>query len=55
MRKILKSCLRCYCKKHFDINGMEADHITPWHKGGKTVEENCQMICMFNNRSKSGK
>ena len=21
---------------------MEADHIKPWHEGGKTVSENCQ-------------
>ena len=24
------------CKKQFEINGMEADHIKPWHEGGKT-------------------
>jgi len=23
---------------------MEADHITPWSKGGQTIEENCQML-----------
>ena len=28
------------CKKEFDIS-KEADHITPWTEGGKTVEENC--------------
>jgi 5-methylcytosine-specific restriction endonuclease McrA len=28
-----------------DIDEMEADHITPWHEGGKTVSENCQMLC----------
>jgi len=43
------------CNKHFDISEMEADHIIPWHKGGKTVEDNCQMLCMFDNRTKSGK
>src|SRR3989344_389944 len=42
------------CKKHFDIEGMEADHITPWHEGGKTIEENCQMLCKECNRRKSG-
>lgn len=25
------------CKKHFEIDEMEADHITPWSKGGKTT------------------
>ena len=43
------------CKKHFEIEEMEADHITPWHEGGKTTEENCQMLCKNCNRRKSGK
>ena len=34
---------------------MEADHITPWHEGGKTNEDNCQMLCKECNRRKSGK
>lgn len=43
------------CKKYFDISQMEGDHITPWHEGGKTIEENCQMLCKDDNRRKSGK
>ena len=43
------------CEKHFDIGGMEADHIIPWSKGGKTIAENCQMLCKMDNRVKSGK
>lgn len=43
------------CEKHFDISDMEADHILPWHSGGKTVIENCQMLCKLDNRTKSGK
>jgi len=43
------------CKEHFEINEMEADHITPWHDGGKTSAENCQMLCRDDNRRKSGK
>ena len=42
------------CKEHFEIEQMEADHITPWHAGGKTISENCQMLCMECNRRKSG-
>jgi len=42
------------CKDHFEIEDMEADHITPWHEGGKTTEENCQMLCKDDNRRKSG-
>lgn len=43
------------CKEHFEIEEMEADHITPWHEGGKTIAENCQMLCREDNRRKSGK
>ena len=43
------------CKKHFEIEEMEADHIVPWHSGGKTVVKNCQMLCKQDNRTKSGK
>ena len=43
------------CKEHFKIEEMEADHITPWHEGGKTSAENCQMLCKEDNRRKSGK
>lgn len=43
------------CNEHFDIEGMEADHITPWHLGGKTSADNCQLLCKEDNRRKSGK
>ncbi len=43
------------CKVHFELNEMEGDHITPWHEGGKTTSENCQMLCKLDNRTKSGK
>ena len=43
------------CGEHFEISEMEADHITPWCEGGKTVAENCQMLCKHDNRIKSGK
>ena len=41
------------CRKHFDFEEMEADHITPWSQGGKTLAENCQMLCKECNRRKS--
>lgn len=43
------------CEKQFDLSEMEADHIDPWHEGGKTIEENCQLLCKADNRRKSGK
>ncbi len=42
------------CKGHFEIQEMEGDHITPWHSGGKTDAQNCQMLCKECNRRKSG-
>jgi hypothetical protein len=42
------------CSKVFKIEGMEADHITPWHLGGKTIASNLQMLCKKDNRLKSG-
>ena len=43
------------CKEYFKIEEMEADHITPWHSGGRTDAKNCQMLCKEDNRRKSGK
>ena len=43
------------CHQHFELDEMEADHIDPWHDGGKTCAENCQMLCRPCNRRKSGK
>lgn len=43
------------CKKHYEIDGMEADHVMPWHTGGKTTAANCQMLCLEDNRRKGGR
>ncbi len=51
----------CVAKKaicgnaHFEYDEMEADHIIAWSKNGKTVYENCHMLCKQDNRTKSGK
>lgn len=49
-----------YCEKEgnmreYAFKEMHADHIMPWSKGGKTVEENCQMLCKRHNESKGSK
>lgn len=46
-------CLEC--GKHYEIEEMEADHIVPWHDGGKTELSNGQMLCKSCNRQKGGK
>lgn len=43
------------CGNHFELSEMEADHATPWHEGGKTSADNCQLLCREDNRRKSGK
>lgn len=43
------------CGEHFELEEMEADHITPWCEGGTTVAENCQMLCRECNRRKGSK
>ena len=40
------------CGQHFEISEMEADHITPYSKGGHTTLGNCQMLCRDCNRRK---
>ncbi len=42
------------CGDHYALEAMEADHITPWHEGGKTVAANCKMLCKDDNRRKGG-
>ena len=43
------------CGREFDFEFMEGDHITPWRDGGRTVIENCQMLCRECNRRKGAK
>lgn len=43
------------CGKPFDIEVMEADHVTAWSKGGATDISNCQMLCQTHNRAKGNK
>ena len=43
------------CGKEFDLEFMEGDHIKPWREGGRTVIENCQMLCRDCNRHKGAK
>jgi len=43
------------CNEHFTIDEMEGDHKVPWSKGGKTSDDNLQMLCKECNRSKGAK
>jgi 5-methylcytosine-specific restriction endonuclease McrA len=39
------------CSKHYKLEEMDGDHIIPWSKQGKTTSDNCQMLCVRDNRS----
>ena len=41
------------CGKYFEYDEMQGDHIVPWSKGGRTVDENLQMLCQKCNNDKS--
>lgn len=43
------------CGKVHPIEEMEGDHIIPWSKGGKTTQDNCQMLCKKCNLAKTNK
>lgn len=41
------------CEDEYEFEEMHGDHIKPWSKGGKTILENCQMLCKKCNIKKS--
>ena len=42
-------------KRIWKFNEMDADHVTPWSKGGATDIWNCQMLCKTHNRAKGNR
>ena len=47
---------RCrHCGKHGSMKDMEADHIVPYSKGGRTTYSNLQILCRPCNRSKGNR
>ena len=40
-------------QNQFLIEELQADHIVPWSKGGKTIQDNCQLLCQPCNATKS--
>jgi Protein of unknown function DUF262./HNH endonuclease. len=41
--------------KIWNLNEMDADHVSAWSKGGATDINNCQMLCKTHNRSKGNR
>ena len=42
-------------KRVWKLSEMDADHVTPWSKGGATDIANCQMLCRTHNRAKGNR
>jgi hypothetical protein len=42
-------------EKMWEMNEMDADHVTAWSKGGVTALKNCQMLCKTHNRAKGNR
>ena len=38
-------CVKNGITSEYAFEDMQGDHIIPWSKGGRTVDENCQMLC----------
>lgn len=41
--------------KIWKLDEMDADHVSPWSKGGATIASNCEMLCRTHNRSKGNR
>lgn len=42
-------------EKIWQLDEMDADHVTAWSKGGATSIDNCQMLCITHNRAKGNR
>lgn len=41
--------------KIWKLADMDADHVSPWSRGGATTPENCEMLCKSHNRAKGNR
>ena len=39
----------------WSLDDMDADHVTAWSKGGKTISKNCELLCKRHNRAKGNR
>jgi 5-methylcytosine-specific restriction endonuclease McrA len=42
-------------EKIWKLAEMDADHVTPWSKGGATSAGNCEMLCRAHNQAQGNK
>lgn len=48
-------CMSHGVNKEYEFDEMEGDHIIPWSQGGRTTDDNLQMLCKKCNNEKGGK
>lgn len=41
--------------KIYNLDSMDADHVSAWSKGGSSIAENCQMLCRTHNQAKGNR
>lgn len=41
--------------KIYELDEMDADHVSAWSKGGDSTAKNCQMLCITHNRAKGNR
>lgn len=46
-------CVKNGIETEYAYEEMQGDHIIPWSQGGRTVDENLQMLCQKCNNDKS--
>lgn len=39
----------------YELDEMDADHVSAWSKGGESSAKNCQMLCVSHNRAKGNR
>lgn len=39
----------------YNLDEMDADHVSAWSKGGESSAKNCQMLCITHNRAKGNR
>jgi hypothetical protein len=39
----------------YELDEMDADHVSAWSKGGDSSSKNCQMLCITHNRAKGNR
>lgn len=46
-------CVKNGVDTQYDFEDMQGDHIIPWSQGGRTIDDNLQMLCQKCNNDKS--